>query len=108
MKSLVSAVLLLMVSCSVKPTPATPPQPKSGAVAERDPETAIFASLREDLVGRYKTHDKNDLLRQIDAGSLAMLDSLEVTHNSIAKNNREHPDHPEVDVLDFRKQMFGR
>src|ERR1039458_7282192 len=87
-----------------------------------DPEAAVFAELRADIVNRYNlrlakdsrlatpTHPQSadpmkrkmqsivdsvaDMANSTDLGILEMLDSLEISHINVWRNNLEHPDKP--------------
>jgi hypothetical protein len=102
-----------------------------------DPEAAVFAELRADIVNRYerrlaKDHrldnptppqsadpmkrkmqsivdSATDMANSTDLGILEMLDSEEIGHIKVWRNNLEHPDKPMGDEsLVIRKRLFGR
>ena len=73
-----------------------------------DPETAVFTELRTEIVKTFNKNNGNDAQRRQDALFLELLDSLDIAHAEIFKNNRDHPDRPMADVLDLRKDLFGR
>jgi hypothetical protein len=73
-----------------------------------DPEATVFSDLRSALVNTYKRHDGSDFLQHVDAINLETLDSIEIAHTEVWRNNLEHPDKPMGDVLGTRKELFGR
>jgi hypothetical protein len=114
MKIRIASILLLSIGiteCSAPaPAPVIVSPQREASVIAPDPETSIFASIRAELAGRYQKSRKtgSDSQMRRDADFLAMLDSIELSHSKVFRNNREHPEHPYADVLGLRKELFGR